>query len=348
MNKPPQTDSPESVQPATRLLALLTNSWMTQAIYVAAQLRIADLLVDGPKTSAELAALTGTHDPSLRRLLRALVTIEICRERPDGAFELAPMGEFLRTDGPDSVRSWAIYWGEHLWSEWGHLLHSVQTGESARTLATGCDGFAHVEQDPKLAAIFNQAMVELTRIISHGVARTYDFSGAKKIVDVGGGYGELLETIIRAYPQVRGVLFDLPHAIEQGRHRLAGTEVAERCEFVVGSFFETIPPGGDIYVLKSVMHDWNDSRSRTILDNCRRVMAADTKLLLIERIMPERLEASLTHQTIVRSDLTMLVAHAAGERTEAEFRSLLGAAGFRIVRILPAELAYNVIETIPC
>jgi orsellinic acid C2-O-methyltransferase len=342
-----RTGNLESMSLAHRLLGCVTSSWMTQAIYVAAELRIADLLTEGPRTSEDLAAATGTHAPSLRRLLRALTTIEICREREDGSFEITPMGLLLGTDVPESLRSWTIWWGAHLWQVWGNLLYSVKTGESARKLLTGTDGFKHLEQDSEAAAVFNQALVELTRLTTENIMRIYDFSGLKRIVDVGGGHGELLISILRANPTSSGILFDLPHAIEGGRRRFEEAGLVCRCEFLEGDFFESVPKGADAYILKSIIHDWDDNKSKLILENCRHAMAEKGRLLLVERVLPERLEVSVDHQAVVRSDLTMLVALAAKERTETQFRELLNSAGFRVTRFLPAGMTFSVIEAFP-
>src|SRR5712692_9413367 len=209
MVKPPAATQADTHILASRLLGIIGASWMSQATYVAAQLHIPDLLADGPKTSAELANASGSHAPSLYRLLRALATLEICREREDGAFELTPMGALLRSDVPGSLRSWAIFWGGPDWPVWGHLLHSVKTGETARKHLAGTKDFQHLALDPDLAALFNQAMVELTRPVAQDVVRAYDFSSMARIVDVGGGSGELLSAIHQANSGARGVLFDM-------------------------------------------------------------------------------------------------------------------------------------------
>lgn len=332
---------------ATCLLDMVNSSWMTQAIRVAAELRIPDLLAGGPKRSEELAAAAGAHAPSLDRLLRALTTIEICREGDDGTFELSPMGELLRSEVDGSLRSWTIFWGNHLWPVWGRLPDAVRTGQSGRTTETGGVDFDRLERNPEEAAVFNAAMVELTRLSARSVVEAYDFSGLTRIVDVGGGYGELLAVILVAHRRAQGVLFDLSHAIEAAAPHLQRAGIADRCELVAGNFFDSVPSGADTYVLKSVIHDWNDERSRVILDNCRRAMGSGARLLLVERIVPERLEPSPTHQAIVRSDLTMLVALGAKERTEAEFDALLNSAGFQITRVVPAAAGFSVIEAIP-
>ena len=331
---------------AGELLSIVSVSWMSQAVYVAAKLGVPDLLAEGPRTSDEIAAASGAHAPSLQRLLRALTTIGICKESA-GAFELTPMGSLLRSDSPDTVRSWTIFSGEHLWAIWGHLLYSVETGESARTMLLGTRGFEHLDRDPEAEAVFHQAMVELTRLISRDVVQAYDFSGLNRIMDVGGGYGELLAAILEKNPGAVGILFDQAHAIEGGRRRLEAAGLGSRCEFVAGDFFESVPGGADAYVLKSVLHDWNDESCRTILDRCRRAMDSNSKLLIVERLMPEPLEPSAEHQAVARSDLLMLVALAGQERTEAQFRDLLDAAGFRMTRTVPVGSTFSVIEASP-
>jgi SAM-dependent methyltransferase len=348
MTESRQTDPVHVADAPAQLLSFVTASWMTQAIYVATYLGIPDLLASGAKKSEELAAATNAHAPSLHRLLRALVTIDICIERDDGGFELAPLGSLLRTDAPGSLRSWTLYWGGQLWSTWSHLLDSVKTGESARKLVTGMDGFDRLKADPQSAALFNQAMREGTRLSAVGVVAAYDFSAMKRIVDVGGGYGELLAAILEANPALTGVLFDLPHAIDGAWSHLESHGVASRCEAVAGDFFEAVPGGADAWVLKSVLHDWNDERSQVILGNCARAMNGQGKLLIVERIMPQRLEVSAAHQLIARIDLTMLVALASQERTELQFRTLLAAAAFRVTRILPTSSGFSVIEAAPC
>ena len=258
-------------------------------------------------------------------------------------FAITPMGGLLGTDEPESLRHWTIWWAKHLWPVWGNLLYSVRTGKSARSLLTGTEGFKHLEHDPQAAAVFNRALAELTRFESNSVVAAYDFSRFKRIVDLGGGYGELLSVILKKFPEVRGVLFDLPHAMDGARSYLDQAQLTSRCECVAGDFFHSIPVGGDAYILKSVLHDWNDDRCREILANCRKAFNDNTRLLLIERVLPEQLDHSPAHQSAARSDLTMLVALAAMERSEAQFRDLLGSAGFETKRIYPAGVV-SVIE----
>jgi hypothetical protein len=328
-----------------KLLELITQSWTAQAAHVAAELGLADLLRDGPRRTEDLANALVVDAPSLHRLLRALTTIDLCTEREDGSFAITPMGALLGTDEPESLRHWTIWWGKHLWPVWGQLLYSVKTGKSARSLLTGTEGFKHLENDAQAAGVFNRALAELTRIEATSVVEAYDFSRFKRIVDLGGGYGQLLAFILKKFPHVHGIVFDLPHAMRGAHSHLEQAQLADRCEFVAGDFFSSIPAGGDAYLLKSVLHDWNDVRCREILANCRQTMDNNATLLLIERTLPKRLDHSAAHQSAARSDLTMLVALAAMERSEVQFRSLLSSAGFETLQIYPAGTV-SVIEAI--
>jgi orsellinic acid C2-O-methyltransferase len=343
----PEPKQNDPLTDASRLLTIVNSSWMSQATRVAAELGLADLLADGPRSAADLAEATGTHAPSLHRLLRALVTIDVCREQADGTFAVTSMGRLLGRDAEGSIHSWTIYWGRELWSEWAHLLDSISTGRSGREIASGMPGFESLREDPERAAVFNAAMAELTRLTTSGVVAGYDFTGLSRIMDVGGGYGRLLAAVLTANPGTTGVLFDLPHAIENARPHLEKCGVADRCELVTGSFFEEIPGGADAYLLKSVLHDWDDERSHAILTTCRRAMTGSARLLVIERLLPERMEPSETHRALARADLHMLVAHAAQERTEAQFRDLLAAAGFATTTVTPIATGFSVIEAVP-
>jgi hypothetical protein len=328
-----------------KLLELITQSWTAQAIYVAAELGIADHLRDGPRSSDQLAAATGADAPSLYRLLRALTTIDLCTQREDGTFAITPMGLLLAADVPESLRSWAIWWGKHLWPVWGNLLYSVTTGRSARTMLKGTEGFKHLEHDPQAAATFHRALAELTQLETQSIIAAYDFSGFNRIVDLGGGYGQLLGAILGKTAEARGILLDLPHAIDGAKAYLQQLQLTDRCEFVAGDFFQSVPGGGDAYILKSVLHDWDDERCRQFLGNCRRAMPQGATFLAIERMLPERLTCSLSHQSAARSDLTMLAALAAMERSETQFRELLTSSGFKIQRIEQAG-ALSIIEAV--
>jgi len=337
-----------TVDKARDFIELINAGAMSQAACAAAELGIADLLASGPKRVDELARASGCHAPSLHRLLRALASLDLCAEREDGAFALTALGALLRSDAPDSLRSWTMLCGKYLWPVWGKLLHSVKTGESARKLVGEAEGFTELAEDEQAALIFNRAMAELTGLIAAEVVRRCRFDGMRRIVDVGGGYGALLAAVLEAQPGARGVLLDLPHAIEGARKHLAASGLAERCEFAVGDFFESVPAGADAYLLKAVLHDWDDDRSVRILRNCRIAVPREGKLLIIERVVLPRFEACWLHHAIARMDLTMLVGFPGRERTEREFRQLLATSDFKLTKVTPTSLDYAVIEAVPC
>ena len=328
---------------ARQLQGLINGSWIAQACYVTARLGIADLLAAGPRTAEDLASVTGTNAPALRRLLSALGSVDICRQREDGAFEMTRMGALLRAQVPCSMRAWALQWGGQDWQVWANLLHSIKTGESARALVTGGTGFDHLERDPAAAEIFNQAMVDLTSLAAVQIVRAYDFAG-QRVMDVGGGYGELLAHILTAYPTAQGVLFDMPHAISKARAHLAGRGLAGRCEFTTGDFFASVPGGADIYVLKTVIHDWPDDKARDILRSCREALRPGARVLIVERLMPERFEPSDANRALARVDLHMLVALGAQERTHREMLALLAAVGFANVRRIDTGSEFQILE----
>jgi len=329
--------------------SILTGSWKAQALYVAAELRLADRLDDGPQESAALADAVRVHPPSLHRLLRALATLGLCVEQEDGRFALTSLGALLRDDAPNSLRATTLWWGKHLWPVWGNLLYSVRTGKSARTLLLGTEGFAHLQKDPEAAATFYRFGIEATRQTADLLLQGYDVSGLRRIVDVGGGHGELLARILRAAPGATGVLFDLPVAVAGAAAAFEANhaELLARCSFVPGDFFEAVPPGADAYLLKSVLHDWDDERCLGILANCRRAMADAARLLIVEPILPERSEASDLHATLSQHDLTMLAALGAQERTQAAFSDIVQRAGFKIARVLPVGPVYSLLDCRP-
>ena len=314
-----------------RILDLVTGGWTTQAVHVAATIGLPRLLADEARTVDDLASATGTHGPSLLRLLRALVTLDVVDETPDGRFRLTSLGVRL-----GAVEAWAIWWGDFAWPEWGRLLQSVKTGHGVREFS--------VEDDPEAAVVFDRAMAELTRLSAAGIVESFDFSPFALVADIGGGHGELLATILRAHPAARGVLFDRPHAAEGARRHLADAGVGDRVEVVTGDGFEAVPGGADVYVLKSVLHDFDDGDASRILEVCRRDMPATAPLVVIERVLPERMEASPEHRSMARSDLHMLVAHGSGERTEGDWRHLLATAGFDLLRLVPAGHGLSVLE----
>ena len=328
------------------LIEATVGSWKTQAIRVAAELRIADLLEQGPRTHEDLASTTRMHAHSLRRLLRALVVIGVCDEMEDGSFAITSMGLLLRS-GNESLRSWAILWGTTLWTTLGHLPDSVRTGASARKLFEGTEGFEHLRMDESVARQFHEATAGVTRLIAGRLAKALDFSGVNHLVEVGGGYGEMLLAILEANRHMTGAIFDQLAAIEGARLRYEDAGLTARCEFLTGDFFVSVPEGGDLYLMKSVIHDWNDEEARVILENCRRAMGSDSRLMLIERILPNRMSRAPGFSNTVMGDLVMLVGQTGRERTKDEFRNLLESTGFEVTRILHTPTGFGVIEAEP-
>ena len=226
-----------TTEPTQAITDLIERIALAQAAYVAAELRLADHLAAGPMQVNELARASDCHPPSLHRLLRALVTLEICTEQRDGAFALGRYGSPVRSDSADSLQSRLLWFGRNQWAVWGQLLQTVRTGESARKRMTGSDGFGMLERNPSAASTFNMAQVQRTRLVAKEVAQQYNFSGVRTILDVGGGHGVLLQTVLCANPGVRGVLVDRPHAVAGARALFEEANVADRCELVPGDFF---------------------------------------------------------------------------------------------------------------
>lgn len=340
----PLVNVTENADPRSRLLALVNASWMTQAASVAVQLRLPELLSDGPRSVESLARDSQCHLPSLLRLLCALTSLDLMSQSTDGAFALTATGTLLRPEVSGSLAAWTVFCGTRSWATWSRLSESVRSGQSLRRQTRGVDGFEYLEEDPEAARLFNRAMVDLTRPIAAAIAHIVDFAGVRRIVDVGGGGGELLVTILAAYPEMHGVLFDLSHTVQLAGERIGAAGVAERCELATGSFFETVPKGADAYLLKSVLHDWDDDHSVQILRNCRRAMSANARLLIIERMAPEHYSSSPRDQGIARSDMNMLVGTGGRERKDVEYRAILDAAELCATQLLALPDGYSVME----
>jgi len=327
-------------------LLRMTNAYqVSQAIHVAATLGIADLLEDGSRSADELAEATGTYAPSLYRLLRALASVGVFTEQGDGRFGSTPLAEYLRTDAPGSLRAWARLIGQpYVWASWGHLLHSVRTGEPAFPDLHGTNVWEHRAAHPEEGAIFDAAMTDLSAPVAEAVAQSYDFSRIGVLADVGGGEGGLLAAILAANPALRGVLFDQPHVVATAGALLERAGVADRCEVVGGSFLETVPEGADAYLLKSVIHDWDDAAAIEILRTCRAAMADTARLLVVEPVIqpgnePDRAKFS---------DLNMLVMLGGRERTADDFERLYTEAGFNLTSVVPTgSPPFNIIDGVP-
>jgi hypothetical protein len=313
-----------------RVLSLINAAWTTQVIAVACELRVVDLMAATGSTAARLAAVSGADEVAVHRLLRALVTLELCVEHSDGHFALTEGGELLRSGGDDSLGDWARLSGTQIWDNWRELAHSVRTGESARRRLRSVDDFSYLDRDPANALNFNGAMVNLTRPVAEAAARELDWSGVSLAVDVGGGAGELIATVLGRHGHMRGVVLDLDHAAGCARAHLEQRGVADRCDVVSGSFFDSVPGGADAYLLKSVLHNWDDRQAIVILGRCAAALKQGGRVMLFERLMAERLVPAPEDREVARSDLNMLVGCGGRERTRAEFAELFAAAGMQL------------------
>lgn len=326
--------------PVDPLRQLIDGYQTTQAIHVAAVLGIPDLLAGRPRTSEDLAHATGSDERSLYRLLRALASIGILHEDDGRRFASTPLAERLRRDAPDTVYGWAAFVGRPPnWQAWGDLLHSIRTGENAFGHVHGTDVWTHRAGDPSESAAFDRAMTDLTRGLNQALLDAYDFGRFSTVVDVGGGRGALLAAVLAAYPHMRGVLLDQPHVVE-GASADLDRGIAGRVQVVGGSFFERVPEGGDAYLLRAIIHDWEDTDALRILQACRSAAAPGAAVLVIER----DLGAANGTPGAKFADLNMLVAPGGCERTTEEYAALMAAAGFRFVGATPIARGWHLFE----
>ena len=328
---------------STGLRQLITGYWNAQMVYVAAKLGLADLLAERPRTAAELAALTGTHADSLHRMLRALAGLGIFREEAAGHFAMTPDAESLRSGVPGSQRALALMMGQEHYACWGELLHSITTGQTAFEKVYGQPIFEYLAQHPEQGAIFDAAMVAVHGRESAAMLDAYDFSGTQVLADVGGGNGSVLTSVLERHPKLQGILFDLPAVVERARSKLDAAGLESRCRTVAGDFFTSVVAGADTYLMRHIIHDWDDDRSLKILGNIRRVIPSDGKLLVIESLIPTGNEPSFVKML----DINMLVIPGGRERSEEEYRRLYRTAGFDLSRIVPTAAEVSVIEGRP-
>jgi O-methyltransferase/methyltransferase family protein len=328
----------QNSEPPTVAMRRLANGYqVTQAIYVAATLGIADLLRDGPRDSEALAAQTATHAPSLHRVLRALASVGVLHEADDGRFALTAIGDCLRSDAPEPVGGWAAYVGSPAhWQAWGNLLPGVRTGENAFRSVHGTDVWDYRAEHPDESANFDAAMTAIMLRANRHVLEAYDFARFARVVDVGGGRGAFLGALLDANPGMRGVLFDQPHVV-------ADVDLGERCEVVAGSFFEEVPEGADAYLLKAVLHDWEDADAERILGRCRAAIPDHGVLVIVER----DLGAANENADAKLSDLNMMIGPGGRERTREEFATLLAAGGFALDSATPTAIDLSVFEARP-
>lgn len=334
----------DATPPSAILMQMLNSHYLTQGIYVAAKLGIADLLKDGAKTIDDLAKYVEVDAQSLYRLLRALASHGIFAEIDNYYFELTPLAKCLQTDTPDSMRSVALLEGEDwLWQSWGNMFNAVKTGISGFEHKFGMKVGDYFAQNSEVSKNFKQGLNKYSAIINNAVLEAYNFSSFSYLVDVGGGYKTLLPTVLKAHPAITGVLFDLPSAVERFKeeHNLQLKELVGRYQILSGDFFESVPSGGNAYILKQMIHNWGDDRAIEILQNCHQAMPENGKLLVIDPVVYSNSEPSFA--TFL--DLQMLVTNSGTcIRTTDEFEKLFTKAGFRLTNIIPTKSPCSIIE----
>jgi hypothetical protein len=334
--------SPERASPSAELMEMIFGFQASRAIYVAAELGIADLLADGAATVEELAAATGTRPPMLYRLLRALAGRGIFSEREDGRFVMTPLAEPLRRGAPGgSARGYALLAGQPFAQRpWEELLSTLRTGQPGFERVYGASLFEYLSSNADANDIFNDAMTSNTSREADAVVAAYDFGALGTIVDVAGGHGGLIAAILAANPRTRGVLFDRPHVIAGASAILQKRGIAERCQLIDGDMFASVPPGGDAYIVKRAVHDWDDDRAAAILQNCGRAMNEGGRVLVIDMVIPPGNDRDPGKFY----DLLMMVMLGGRERTEPEFAELLASAGLKLTRIIPTRSPLSIVE----
>ena len=327
--------------PDAALMQMLFAPLGAQAIYVAAKLGVADLLANGPKSVEQLAYESISDASALYRVLRALASFGVFAEKDNKIFELTPSAELLRSDIPGSLRDIATFMGEDWhWKVWGQTLYSVRTGKPAWAEVHGKDVFPYFSDNKESARIFDNAMSSISNLATDALLKAYDFSQFGILVDVAGRHGCLLSAIVEATPGLDGILFDQPYVIEGASERLRHSEVLSRLEFQSGDFFVSVPRGGDGYIMKHIIHDWDDERALSILRNIKRAMNPHGKIVLVELVI----NSDNTPDLGKFVDIEMLVSPGGKERTAAEYEDLFARAGFTLTQIIPTNSPYSVIE----
>lgn len=334
------SEAPAAANPTEVMMQLITGYWMSQAVGVAAHLGIADAVASGSRTSSELGKAVGADPSSVYRLMRLLASIGVFEQQSDDCFALNPLGETLLSVGPGSVRNFAITeTAPGHWLPWGRLVDSVRTGQPMARETLGMELFDWYAQNPDEAGFFTAAMGNLSALAAAELVRVCDFSNAQKVIDVGGAHGILLEAVLLANPAAQGILYELPHVIATAGEHL-DPRIKARCELVSGDFFKSVPEGGDVHLLKQIIHDWDEERAARVLANCHDALAPSGKLLLVEMVVP----ADNRPDFAQAMDLNMLAILGGRERTEAEYRALLEASGFKLERVIATHSPFSVIE----
>lgn len=341
MTQETQTINAGGPPPEAILMQMLFGPLMQQCICVVAKLKIADLVSVSPQTVEELAAKTNCNQDALYRVLRLLASVGIFVKDKDQKFGLSPIAALLRSDIPNSMYNFAIMMGEDwLWRNWGELMFSVKTGKIAHDKVHGMSSFDFFTSNETAGNVFNNAMTNLSKGVVEPIVEAYNFSGVIKVVDIAGGHGMLLAGILKANLQVKGVLFDLPPVINGAGELLEKEGISDRVELVSGDFFQSVPTGADTYIMKHIIHDWDDALGIKILKNLRSAMNENGKVLIIEMVIPEGNEPSPSKIM----DLQMLIMEGGKERTAEEYKILMEAAGLKLTRVIPTKSPYSLVE----
>lgn len=328
-----------------QMLGLISAYWNSQLVYVAARLGIADVLADGPRTAEQIAKKVGAHAPYLYRVLRALAGLGVFAEDAKGRFRLTPLGQTLRSDRPGSLRDFAhMMIDDHNWNGWGALLHGVQTGEWPWAHVYGKPHFDWLAEHPEKERVFAASMASLSSTENTAIAGAYPFGKLTRLVDVGGAHGHLLATILRRHKKLRGVLFDQPQVVAAAEKAgfVTAPGVRERCERVGGSFFEGVPAGADGYLMKYILHDWDDEKCTTLLRHCRAAMAPGGRVLAVEHVIVK----GNAFDWAKLLDINMLVLPGGQERTREQFRALFAGAGLKLVRVHRTASPVSLLEAV--
>ena len=323
------------------MIRMGSGYWLSSLVYTAAKISLADHLANGPKSAADLAGVTGANPRALHRFMRTLASFGILTLNDDDTFTLTELGATLKKDAPGEVRSTVITLGSPVfWQAFGDFEYSLQSGKPAVHKLFGMNFFDYLSQRPEEATRFSETMVGIHGAEPPAVAAAYDFSTVGTIVDVGGATGNMLGHILSRHPQPKGVLFDRPHVVKDAPPLLRAMGVADRVAIAEGNFFESVPQGGDAYILSHIIHDWTEAQCHTILGNCRKAMKKGAKLLIVEFVLPE----GNTPHFGKLADMIMLTIPGGEERTANEYRTLLDAAGFRMTRVVPTASDVSIVE----
>lgn len=316
-----------------------------QMVVAACRLKLPDLLDTGPKNPAELAAATGTNELAMRKLLRALAAWRVFVEQPNGWFAATEISDAFRADKP-GARNLTLMLNEESYDVWADLMYTLQTGKPAYERVRGKDRWEDLAEHPEAAAQFNAAMVDITQAVAGAFVAAYEFNGDQTVIDVGGGTGALLAAVLKARPHMNGILFDLPAGLAGAREAMKSAGLDGRVKFVEGSFFESVPSGADLYLLKSIIHDWDDEHASVILKKCRAAMHEASRLVLLERVMPERVDDPDRDLANVMSDLHMMILLGGQERTPTEYGRLFSGAGLTMTRQVAMESVFGAFEAV--